>query len=464
MINSEFCYAIINEDWVLRGWKGFEYALVNYRTGEMIFLPEEERFVINSCDGKHNFASALYLPLHRTILQKYIDLGIVRTCDKDSAQLDPAQQYRFAPCPVTKSVLWSLTNNCNFKCKHCYMEAPKRTYRETTTEELFSILDMLEQANVNDISFTGGEPFLRPEIMELLRRMRKKRINITEIFSNASLITDSLLDEIEKIGYKPVFKVSFDCVGTHNYMRGVPNAEEDTLRGIKTLINRGYKVIIISSVDTVVLPHIPKTLDTLIDLGVESWWIAPPIEVGNWKSNNSKSTVRETVEALKNLTKLWVEKGRPIDLLLWYFGLFKRKGSETLHQGNGRLFTSDGYECLASKYYPYISPDGRLMPCGSYIGTDLAKDMPCILDSSYIDAWSDPKLRYYCDLKKEEILSYSLQCKNCKHFPDCGSGCRIASFIESGNYFNREMTKCAVFKGGYFDEFIAYVEELVRNE
>lgn len=464
MINNEYSYAVLNDDWLLRGWQSVEYALVNWRNGEIMFIPEEERFVIESCDGKHNFASALFLPTQRALLQKYVDLGIVEINDDDSKELDPAQKYRYAACPVTKSVLWSLTNNCNFKCKHCYMEAPKHTYRETTTQEMFDILDMLEEANIFDISFTGGEPFLCPEIMELLRRMRKKHINITEIFSNASLITDNLLDEIEEIGYKPIFKVSFDGVGTHNYMRGVPNAEEDTIRGIKTLIRRGYKVVIISSVDSVVLPHIPQTLDTLVDLGIDSWWIAPPVEVGNWKNNNSKSSVQEIVDALKNLIDLWVKKDRPINLLLWFFGAFNKKGSEMLHMGNGRLFTADGYECLASKYYPYISPDGRLMPCGSYIGTEVAKDMPSILNSSYIEAWTDSKLRYYCDLKKKEVLSHSLQCNDCEHFADCGSGCRIASLIESGDYFSREKTKCAVFKGGYYDKFIAYVEELVNNE
>lgn len=463
MTNNESLYAILDEAWLMRGWNNAEFVLVNWHTNEMIYLADErERFVALSCDAAHNFASALYFPLHRTILQRFIENGFARVCDEGSAALHPAQQYRKAACPIVRSVLWSVTNHCNFRCRHCYMEAPKHAYRETTRDEMFAILDTLDAANVPDISFTGGEPFMRPDIWEVMRRMYEKRINLSELFTNASLINNRLLDRIEQIGYKPCFKVSFDCVGAHNYMRGVPTAEEDTLRGIRTLTERGYQVVIISSVDSVVLSHIPETLDVLIDLGIDSWWISPPVEAGVWKGSSSKSTVSETVNALKNLVRLWADRDRPIDLLLWYFGVFKRKGSNHLHQGNGRLFTADGYECLASKYYPYIAPDGKLLPCGSYIGTEIARDMPNILDSSFAKAWSDPVLRHCCDLKKNEVLLHNAQCAGCEHFPDCGSGCRIAAFLESGEYLAREKAKCAVFRGGYYKDFIRYTEELTR--
>lgn len=463
MENSPSLYAILDDDWVLRGWDGVECALVNWHTNEMEYLLPDERHVLKSCDGLCDFSSALFLPIHRALLARYMERGIARRCGRGECTLHPAQAYRRAACPMTKSVLWSITNNCNFRCRHCYMESPRRAYRELARDEVFAILDKLEAGNVPDISFTGGEPLLRPELMELLRRMREKHINFTEIFSNASLITDTLLDDIEAIGYKPDFKVSFDCIGTHNYMRGVPFAEEHTLRGIRTLTRRGYKVIIISSVDSVVLPQIPRTLDALIDLGVDSWWISPPVEVGVWKGSSTKSGLRETVSALENLARLWVERGRPIDLLLWFFGVFQRSGSDRLHVGNGRLFTPDGYECLAAHYYPYIAPDGRLLPCGSYIGTGIAKPLPSLLECSFEEAWSDASLRRYCDMKKDEILASSQPCRGCAHFPDCGGGCRISAYSETGAFMNREATKCALFRGGFYDRFIEYVEGLVAH-
>ncbi|MBO4697701.1 MAG: radical SAM protein [Lachnospiraceae bacterium] len=464
MENNGSLYAVLNDDWVLRGWSNLECALVNWHTNEMEYLPPDERHVLKSCDGRHDFHSALFLPVHHVLLEKYTERGIVRQCREGECTIHPAQAYRRADCPVTKSVLWSLTNNCNFRCRHCYMSAPQRAYKELSRDELFSVLDKLEAANVPDISFTGGEPLLRPELPELLRRMKEKHINFTEIFSNASLVTDEILDEIEAIGYMPAFKVSFDCIGTHNYMRGVPFAEEQTLRGIRTLTRRGYTVIIISSVDSVVLPQIPETLDALIDLGVDSWWISPPVEVGVWKGSQTKSNLNDTISALKNLAKLWVDRGRPIELLLWYFGIFKRKGSEQLHVGNGRLFVPEDYECLACHYYPYVAPDGKVLPCGSYIGTEIAKPLPSLTDMTFAEALNDASLRRYCDMKKDEIWNNSESCRSCAHFPDCGGGCRIAAFTETGDFLHREPTKCALFKGGIRDSFIEYVKELVSHE
>ncbi len=69
--------------------------------------------------------------------------------------------------PNSFHLQWHITNKCNFRCKHCYIE---KDVKELSTRQLFLILDQyidlikiweLDKKNkVRKLSITGGEPLL----------------------------------------------------------------------------------------------------------------------------------------------------------------------------------------------------------------------------------------------------------------------------------------------------------------
>lgn len=70
-------------------------------------------------------------------------------------------------------VMFELTYRCNFKCKHCYVPPIYRKKGELATRDIFSIIDQLKDMGCLYLGFTGGEPFVRKDILDILWYVKK---------------------------------------------------------------------------------------------------------------------------------------------------------------------------------------------------------------------------------------------------------------------------------------------------
>jgi len=95
-------------------------------------------------------------------------------------------------------VMFELTYKCNFKCKHCYVPYSYRKYKDIKTKEAFSIIDQLADIGCFYLGFTGGEPFARKDLMDILWYARKKGFEVI-IYTNGLLIDKSKAKELAKI-------------------------------------------------------------------------------------------------------------------------------------------------------------------------------------------------------------------------------------------------------------------------
>jgi len=100
-------------------------------------------------------------------------------------------------------VMFELTYRCNFNCPHCYVPHPYRKRSELKTKEIFLILDQLADIGCFYLGFTGGEPFMRRDIMQILKYAKKKGFEII-IYSNGSLINKKIAAELGKIGLNKI--------------------------------------------------------------------------------------------------------------------------------------------------------------------------------------------------------------------------------------------------------------------
>lgn len=90
----------------------------------------------------------------------------------------------------------NITRRCNLKCIHCYQT--NRANRELTTAQWKEVIGGLARAGVLMLVFSGGEPFVRKDFMELVRYARKKRFSIT-IKTNAVLINEKSARALSRI-------------------------------------------------------------------------------------------------------------------------------------------------------------------------------------------------------------------------------------------------------------------------
>lgn len=118
---------------------------------------------------------------------------------KDSANLEKFQdpfvtakgEKRAHVALKDPQTLWFNTGTlCNIECENCYiLSSPTNdALVYLTADEISDYLDQLEDRNwgVNEIAFTGGEPFMNPEMIEMTRRSLERGYDVL-ILTNAML-------------------------------------------------------------------------------------------------------------------------------------------------------------------------------------------------------------------------------------------------------------------------------------
>ena len=139
-------------------------------------------------------------------------------------------------------VVFNCTKRCNLRCVHCYSHSTSEAGEdELTTTEAKALLDDLAQFGSPVVLFSGGEPLLRPDLLELIDYAVAKGRRAV-ISTNGTLITPDLAKQLRRVKLSYV-GVSLDGVaGTNDAFRGVPGAFDRALAGIRNCLQEGIKV------------------------------------------------------------------------------------------------------------------------------------------------------------------------------------------------------------------------------
>lgn len=108
---------------------------------------------------------------------------------------------------------WEITYKCNFDCLHCYLPKGYKNdkKKELDLKQIKIIMDKFKELGVLWIIFSGGEPFMRDDFLEILKIAYKKGFLIG-IMTNGSLIDDKALAILKKyppmVIDLPIFSIS----------------------------------------------------------------------------------------------------------------------------------------------------------------------------------------------------------------------------------------------------------------
>ena len=139
-------------------------------------------------------------------------------------------------------VVWNVGRRCNLRCVHCYSHSRNEEYAgELNTKEAKGFIDSLGEFKAPVLLFSGGEPLIRPDLYQLIRRAKSAGLRAV-ISTNGTLITESVAAELKDIGLSYV-GVSLDGLREVNdRFRGVDGAFDNAIKGIRNCINAGVKV------------------------------------------------------------------------------------------------------------------------------------------------------------------------------------------------------------------------------
>jgi len=142
--------------------------------------------------------------------------------------------------PISGSL--EVTARCNLRCGHCYINLPAgdalARERELTAQELYGILDQITDEGCLWLLLTGGEPFLRPDFLDVYMYAKQKGLLLT-VFTNGTTITPRIADHLATW---PPFSVEITLYGysqeTYEQVTGVAGSHQRCMQAIELLLER----------------------------------------------------------------------------------------------------------------------------------------------------------------------------------------------------------------------------------
>ena len=287
---------------------------------------------------------------------------------------------------MTKDGNW----HCNQKCIHCYAAGQKNAEeKELSTDEWKTILDKCRQACIPQVTFTGGEPTMRQDLIELIdyahwfvTRLNTNGIKLTSDFCQE--LYQASLDSVQITFYSSDPEIHNKLVGATQY--------DKTVEGIKNALGVGLSVSVNTPLCTLNSDYV-KTLSFLHELGVKYVTCSGLITTGNALTENStnlqlsKDEIREVVKAAVNFCY-----ENEMEISFTSPGWIENEFFEEMG-----IMTPGCGACLSNMA---ITPGGNVVPCQSWLSGNTLGNM---LNNSWEEIWNTDECRIRRDYSAQML-------------------------------------------------------------
>lgn len=277
---------------------------------------------------------------------------------------------------MTKDGSW----HCNQKCVHCYAAGQTQSdEEELSTDDWKRIIDGCRRACIPQVTFTGGEPTMREDLVELVEYAKWF---VTRLNTNGIRLTPDLCERLSKASLDSV-QITFYShdEDVHNSLVGAKRYS-DTVAGIENALAAGLNISINTPLCTLNRDYV-ETLKFLHGKGVTYVTCSGLITTGNAAkeaSENLQLTNAEIREILKESVEYCYSNGMEISFTSpgWVDDVFCRELGIT---------TPNCGACLSNMA---VTPGGNVVPCQSWLSGPVLGNM---LKDEWKDIWNNPECR-----------------------------------------------------------------------
>lgn len=225
---------------------------------------------------------------------------------KKKNMLELAQyQQHLCGFPKLKYLFLEITDQCNLSCRHCGSNctANNHTYLplEKIKEVLLQVVKAYDAREIM-ICITGGEPFLHPDVYDIVRFARRNGFSVG-ITSNGTLIDEETANKIVSSGINTI-AVSVDGLAdSHDRFRNKKGSFDIAIRGINNLKANGADPQVI----TVVHPGNINILQSMFELfqreKISSWRLVNVDPIGRARADSGLLLSRNEIKMLLNFIR-----------------------------------------------------------------------------------------------------------------------------------------------------------------
>lgn len=451
---------ILSEHIALRSWRLVPYAY--YVKGQQFArgLREEEFRFLLGCDGESEQEPS-------APAEALLERGLIRPAEPGETLTD-WQRYLACDNRYMPQMNLQLTARCNYNCLHCFNAVDNAPlHAQFGFEELTKLLDEARDCGIHALLLTGGEPLLHPQFAQIVRAIYARGMYVFELNTNGYFLTQTLLDELNAIGCRPLMKISFDGLGTHDWMRGHEGAEADALRAIRLCVENGFRVKVQYNVNRKNLPRLRETLTLLDSMGVEHIRLIPTTNAPRWEKNAPNASLsREEYLALALDTAAWYARcEHHAELESWLVcSLLPQRRAYRLESVS---LTNDRYRdtlplCKGIRGMIAVGANGQVYPClqmsgwfdehGIDLGNVKREGLQKLLQgSAYLDC--------VCQTVRERKEKNG-KCGACPYLRHCRGGCPALAILgsETGDILAPDPLRCAFYEGGWYERFVDALE------
>lgn len=209
-------------------------------------------------------------------------------------------------------IAYNCTRRCNLRCLHCYSASDSGCgEREMTTDQAKQFLGQLKEAGSPVCLFSGGEPLLRPDLVELLGEA--KRIGLpTVISTNGTQIDAAMARRLHDVSLRYV-GVSLDGQEPfHDRFRQVQGSFQAALRGIEHCRQAGLRTGLRFTITQANADQVPAVFDIARQIGVRRMCFYHLVRTGRaallHEQGPSLEQTRRTLDTIIDRTREFVER------------------------------------------------------------------------------------------------------------------------------------------------------------
>jgi len=329
-------------------------------------------------------------------------------------------------------VSWNLTYRCNLACEHCYLDAGGAPQvgtenfadrSELGTEECFKVIEEIAAFAPECLTIlTGGEPLLRRDILDIVRRAAERGLWVV-VGTNGVRITENVAKRLAEAGARGL-SISLDALDPdrHDRFRMVRGAWRNTVEGAEILNRAGLPFI----VQTTAGSHNLDELEAIADfaherLGAKVWnlYFLVPTGRGQFVSDMTPAQYDEVLASLYRIQ-------RKYDRRMLVNAKCAPHYIKTVLENSGsqiRTYSGGAGGCPAGTHYMGIRPNGDVTPC-PYLPVFAGN----LRRASLTDLWASSEL--FSGIRRRSSLGG--RCGACEMNAQCG-GCRARAYGMTGD-------------------------------
>ena len=339
-------------------------------------------------------------------------------------------------------VVWNCTRTCNLKCMHCYAGSDAQKYDQLSTDEAKAMIDDLAAFGAPVLLFSGGEPCVRPDLVELMHYAKDAGMRVV-ISTNGTLITPELAKQFAEVGLSYV-GVSIDgSRETHDEFRGMDGAFERSLAGLANAQAAGIKVGLRMTINKLNFREVDDVFDIMRERGIDRACFYHLVYTGRGSEmmdmDLTHEETRAVVRRIMDRTREWFDEGGKPEILTvdnhadgpYLYQELLREDPERaeevmqLLQWNQGNSTGNGIACVSWDGEVYADQFWRHFSFGN------------VRERAFSEIWTDTsreteasELMFRLKDKRPFVTG---RCSQCKWLNICGGNFRVRAEAATGD-------------------------------